>query len=235
VQSEQVHKAFEHASHVGSEKASPDAINRSRGRQDDSPLKRPDFQPGQGGEQIGGHGRDPSEGSKGTQRAATSSTSPGIFGWVKKSLGIGGHKRFHTSTYSSVEGKPPYRDDHVIKPKEHKPTWVGWPEGSHILVANPRPSADYTHVRGTPEPDSYRRGYEFVEGKPSGSLPKSSTSTDPPHATLPFDHPRNAKGVGSSHRVIRESSDAAANLQTEEQTIRPKQTKSLVFSMHSLE
>jgi hypothetical protein len=235
VQSQQVHKAFEQASHVSSEKASPDAINRSRGRQDDSPIKRPGFQPGQDGEQIGGHGKEPMEGSKGERRAATSSTSPGLFGSIKKILGIGSsdRRRFHTSAYSSVQSSrqrpSPSNDEHVIKPKEHKPDWVGRPEESHILVSTPQPSAEYTHVRGTPEPDSYQRGYEYVHGKPSGAIAASSTSTDPPHSTLPLDQPRNAKGVGSSHAVIRESADAAASLQNEGDTIRPKQTESLVF------
>jgi hypothetical protein len=228
VQSQEVHKAFKEADHLSTEKGSTDAINRSRGPQEEGPVKRPGFQPGQEGEQIGGHGKKPSEGQSGEQRAAHSTTDKGFLGTVRDFLGIGSKREFHRSALlAQHQAAGEDEGERIPKPKEQKPSWVGRPEESHILVSTSQPSAEYTHVKGTPEPDSYRRGYEYVHGKPSGILPRSSTSTDPPHTSLPFDHPRNPEGVGLSSAMIRESADAAANLQTEKGTIHPKQTETL--------
>lgn len=73
------------------------------------------------------------------------------------------------------------------------------------------PSAKYTHVVGSPEPDSHQAGYRYASttsdgSKPSGTDSRSSTSTSPyPDHGMMEGVPKNAAGIGSSNQLTRDS------------------------------
>ena len=71
------------------------------------------------------------------------------------------------------------------------------------------PSATYTHVIGTPEPDSHQQAYtystESANGSPpSGIAPRSSTSTSPYPNHTTDGILKNEAGIGSSNSMINE-------------------------------
>lgn len=85
--------------------------------------------------------------------------------------------------------------------------------GTHSPSFSPKtgPKATYTHVIGTPEPDSHQTAYQYSTTSesghlPSGTAPRSSTSTSeyPKHAATD-EILKNEAGVGSSNGKIDQS------------------------------
>jgi len=79
---------------------------------------------------------------------------------------------------------------------------------SPSFAPNAGPSATYTHIIGTPEPDSYQTSYQYSSstsggGVPSGSAPRSSTSASP-YSAVVDKLPKNEAGIGSSNKMIRD-------------------------------
>lgn len=71
------------------------------------------------------------------------------------------------------------------------------------------PSATYTHVVGSPDPDSHKTKYQYAdsansEGAISGTASRSSTSTSTYYNALTKDLPKNEAGIGSSNHMIRD-------------------------------
>lgn len=88
---------------------------------------------------------------------------------------------------------------------KHQPSIAVDPSESQHHASTDRVTAEYTHVKGQPEPDSFRGGYEPVEkgsqAVPSGRAPISSTSGDPFNEHTTRDHPQNPEGVGKSRKI----------------------------------
>ena len=75
-------------------------------------------------------------------------------------------------------------------------------------------AATYTHVIGTPEPDSHQQAYmystESASGQPpSGTAPRSSTSTSPYPTHTTDGILKNEAGIGSSNDMVKESLQGA--------------------------
>lgn len=88
----------------------------------------------------------------------------------------------------------------------HQPSIALDPSESQHHTGTDRPSATYTHVKGQPEPDSFREGYEPVQkgsqAIPSGRAKASSGSTDAYNEHTTRDHPQNPDGIGRSHTIM---------------------------------
>lgn len=69
-------------------------------------------------------------------------------------------------------------------------------------------SATYTHVVGSPEPDSYKTGYQYADGSEGGAITgkaaRSSTSGSTYYDATTADLPKNEAGIGSSNHMIRD-------------------------------
>lgn len=83
------------------------------------------------------------------------------------------------------------------------------PSQSHTQASSKTSTASYTHVSGSPNPDSHRSSYIAADStQASGWQKRSSTSTDPPHP-LTQKYIKTTEeatggpdgGVGSSNRV----------------------------------
>jgi len=119
----------------------------------------------------------------------------------------GSPKSFSTSTFASSDSRPTGTANSPGSKAVDPST------GTHSPSFAPKtgPSATYTHVVGTPEPDSHKTGYQYSTTSesghlPSGTAPRSSTSTSeyPKHAATD-DILKNEAGIGSSNEKIDET------------------------------